>query len=78
MTLTRKEAKRIIGATKVYGPYYCSSQKYREAFPNYQLNEVGYNYGLYGWNWTLYYDVNNDAYIMDGYRNTPNMDYIKL
>lgn len=31
--------------------------------------EIGHNSGIYGWNWTLYYNPKTDTAYVDGYRN---------
>lgn len=31
--------------------------------------EIGSNYGIYGWNYTAYWDAKNLTLIVDGYRN---------
>ena len=43
---------------------YCGLQNLTRA-----MNEDGYNYGVYGWNWTVYnrYGIG----IIDSYRNVP-------
>lgn len=80
--ITRKKAERLIGICGglVFGGYYCSKYRYMELCNLYgiecRLHEVGYNHGLYGWNWTLYHDMVNDIMIIDSYRNRPSVVYM--
>lgn len=36
-----------------------------------QLVELGYNSGVYGWNWTAYADNTTDTLYVSYYRNVP-------
>ena len=40
-----------------------------------ELVELGFNRGLYGWNWTAYVDFETRTLYVSCYRNVPN--YIK-
>lgn len=33
--------------------------------------KVGYNAGVYGWNWSAYIKENDQAWYLQGYRNFP-------
>lgn len=41
----------------------------------YDLLELGYNAGVYGWNWTAYADTDTDTLYISYYRNVP--EYIR-
>lgn len=75
--MTRQEAKRIIeyglrnGAEYKRG--YCCYQD--DGVPKYELTEIGYNSGIYGWNWTLYYYPVTNTYYLSDYRNAPSPVY---
>lgn len=36
-----------------------------------ELVELGYNAGVYGWNWTAYLDALTDTLYISSYRNVP-------
>lgn len=38
----------------------------------YDLIELGYNRGVYGWNWTAYIDPETDTLFVNSYRNVPS------
>ena len=38
----------------------------------YDLLELGYNSGVYGWNWTAYADTETDTLYISYYRNVPS------
>lgn len=37
-----------------------------------ELKELGYNSGVYGWNWTVYADLETDTIYVSYYRNVPS------
>lgn len=76
--MTREEAKRIIedgiwykGAA--YKSGYCCYQN--DNISKYEMDELGSNSGVYGWNWTLYYSPSNNTYYCNSYRNAPAVSY---
>jgi len=48
---------------------YCCYQEDNKS--RYELREIGYNRGVYGWNWTVYADDKTDTLYVDSYRNVP-------
>ena len=38
----------------------------------YDMKELGYNSGVYGWNWTAYLDTETDTMYVSCYRNVPS------
>lgn len=59
-----------------YNEGYCCHQKFEEIFEYESRKEIGYNSGVYGWNFTLYlYQLKDGELwaVCDGYRNTPNL-----
>ena len=52
---------------------YCCYQD--DGLSKYDLFELGYNAGVYGWNWTAYHEPKTDTLYISYYRNVPN--YIK-
>ena len=54
---------------------YCCYQD--DGLSSYQLIELGYNVGVYGWNWTAYADPKTDTLYISYYRNVPNYIYTK-
>lgn len=80
MELTRKEVKRLTNGYNVYGPRYCSEYDYCKKYNinKFDLVKIGYNAGVYGWNFSLYFDPKNNNYIISSYRNAPNLEYTKL
>lgn len=59
--LTRKDVNRMY--TKVLRVGYGDLQYLLREF-----KKIGYNSGLYGWNWDAY-EIDNDTCIVTGYRN---------
>ena len=56
--------KHMIEGYRIYSAPYCSMQhllKFEE--------KVGYNAGVYGWNWDCYHVRGTDVLIVTGYRN---------
>lgn len=66
--MTRKELNRIRGQVNTVKSGYCS-------FSNLPYIEkekyicIGSNYGIYGWNWSVYLNTKDSILIIDGYRN---------
>ncbi len=52
---------------------YCCVQN--DGKSKYDMMELGYNRGVYGWNWTAYLDTKTSTLYVDCYRNVPS--YIK-
>lgn len=75
--MTRQEAKRIIEGGLMCGAKYkrgyCCYQD--DHIPKSELVELGYNSGVYGWNWTLYHYPPTDTYYLSDYRNAPTIRY---
>lgn len=69
--LTIKDLKRFYEYYTHFKRGYCCEQN----IPNkskYDLLCLGYNHGVYGWNWTLYADNETDTLYCTCYRNVPN------
>lgn len=79
--MTRKDAVILVGCKLVYGPGYCTRYDYDKAMKELgkttRLVFMGSNSGVYGWNWSLYYDAINEWYIVDSYRNAPRLQYVR-
>lgn len=77
MEMTRKDLKRFVESTIRFGSKvfvgYCCYQDH--GVSKYDLNEIGYNHGVYGWNWTLYSDPKTGDLYISCYRNVPNYIY---
>ena len=76
--MTRKEAKRIIEGGiwykgSAYKVGYCVYAD--DNISKYDMEELGSNSGVYGWNWTLYYSPANNTYYCNSYRNAPAVSY---
>lgn len=70
---TIKDLKRWYdGATHCKKGYCCVQD---DGKSKYDLLKLGYNAGVYGWNWTAYLDTETNTLYVDCYRNVPN--YIK-
>lgn len=66
--MTRKELKAFINqCANVKRGYCCYSNLPYSIKANCRL--IGTNSGVYGWNWSLYYDGTTDTAYIDGYRN---------
>lgn len=68
--LTIKDLERHYYNHKHFRRGYCYYQDYGKS--KYDLIELGYNRGVYGWNWTLYLDAETDTLYCSAYRNVPN------
>lgn len=67
--MTRKEMNTVVAGLQLLHGFkvkkgYCCHQESKEL-----LIALGSNYGIYGWNWTLYLDIYNKVVYIDGYRN---------
>lgn len=66
--MTRKELKDFTAqCTNVKKGYSCFANE--DYTIKHRSRKIGSNSGLYGWNWTLYYDPETDTAYVDGYRN---------
>lgn len=76
--ITRKEAKDIIREYKrlnlidAYKVGYCCYQD--DKVSKFDMLELGYNSGVYGWNFTLYYSPKNRTIYCSSYRNAPAVE----
>ena len=68
--LTRDDLWRYYKAYKHCKIGYCCYQD--AGISKYDLLELGYNAGVYGWNWTIYADNRTDTLYISCYRNVPN------
>lgn len=73
MKLTRKDLVRIYHSFTHCKIGYCCYQD--DGKSRITLREIGYNAGVYGWNWSLFVDDDSDTLYIDCYRNVPH--YIK-
>lgn len=71
MQMTRKELKQLAKSLDmpIYGVRY-GYLPFPPALP--EVKEIGYNAGVYGWNWTAY--IYEGAIWCHGYRNLVRMD----
>ena len=69
-TMTVKDLRRIYNGVTHCKRGYCCVQD--DGKSKYDMLELGYNRGLYGWNWTAYLDTKTDTLYIDCYRNVPN------
>ena len=70
---TIKDLKRWYNAYSHCVTGYCCYQDCGKS--RYDLVELGFNRGVYGWNWTAYADNETDTLYISCYRNVPA--YIK-
>ena len=68
--MTVKELVRFCGSCEHVKRGYCCYQEDNKA-PYTDLKLIGTNLGVYGWNWTLYYDPKTDTAYISDYRNVP-------
>ena len=71
--MTVKELVNFVTTCKHIKKGYCCEQD--ADTPKHLLKVIGYNSGVYGWNWTCYYEPSTDTAYISYYRNVP--DYIK-
>lgn len=67
--MTVKELFRIYQQTTHCKRGYCCYQDDNKS--KFDLVELGYNTGVYGWNWTAYLDTETDTLYISNYRNVP-------
>lgn len=67
--MTVKELYRIYQGVEHCQVGYCCYQD--AGISKYDLLELGYNRGVYGWNWTAYLDTKTDTLYISAYRNVP-------
>jgi hypothetical protein len=67
--MTRKELMNIYRQTAHCKVGYCCYQDH--GVSKYDLVELGYNSGVYGWNWTAYLDSDTNTLYVSYYRNVP-------
>lgn len=69
--MNRKELNKIKQEAQRLGikwkTGYCDFQD--DKLTTWDMIEIGKNYGMYGWNWTLYYSPSNNTFYCNGYRN---------
>lgn len=68
--MTRSELKRFVDTCTHVKVGYCCFQD--DGISKYDLKEIGYNHGVYGWNWTCYYHAETDTAYISCYRNVPS------
>lgn len=71
--MTRLVLTRIYNQVQHCKVGYCC--QYSSGKSEYDLVELGFNHGLYGWNWTAFLDPETDTLYVSCYRNVPS--YIK-
>lgn len=70
--MTRKDLARLYTYYKHFVKGYCC--EYNAPGGKASLVKLGYNAGVYGWNWSLYADNETDTLYCSYYRNVP--DYL--
>lgn len=70
---TIKDLKRWYDSAAHCKTGYCCEQSAN--VNKYDLTKLGYNAGVYGWNWTAYLERESNTLYVSYYRNVPN--YIK-
>lgn len=69
--MTRKELKEVRRNAEANGidfrQGYCCYQD--DGLGRWDLIPIGTNYGVYGWNWTLYFCERTRCFYLSGYRN---------
>ena len=66
---TNKDLRRWYdGATHSKRGYVCYQE---DGLSKFDLIELGYNHGIYGWNWTAYFNPKTDTLYISCYRNVP-------
>lgn len=68
--LTVKDLERHYNSHKHFKSGYCCYQDDNKR--EYDLINLGYNHGVYGWNWTLLLDAETDTLYCSYYRNVPS------
>ena len=67
---TIKDLKRWYESATHCKTGYCCYQD--DGKSKWDMVELGYNRGVYGWNWTAYLDTATDTLYVNSYRNVPN------
>ena len=65
--MTRKELNRFANNCTTVKKGYCCYQE--DGLSRRDLVEIGTNCGIYGWNWTCFYNMKSDTCYISGYRN---------
>lgn len=75
--MTRKELRQFVTTAKRNNAKvkigYCCYQD--DSISKWELTEIGYNCGVYGWNWTCYFHNDTNTVYISCYRNVPNDIY---
>lgn len=67
--MTRKDLNRLYNSFEHCKVGYCCYQE--DGKGRCDLTELGYNRGVYGWNWTAYADFETGTLYISCYRNVP-------
>lgn len=67
--MTRQDLVRIYNLVQHCKVGYCI--QYSSGKCEYDLVELGFNHGIYGWNWTAFFDPDTDTLYVSCYRNVP-------
>ena len=67
--MTRRELVNLYDNCEHCKIGYCCYQD--DNISKYDLKEIGYNSGVYGWNWTAYLYTKTDTLYISCYRNVP-------
>ena len=70
MKATNKDLWRWYQAFEHCKTGYCCYQDDEKS--KWEFLELGYNSGVYGWNWTAYADTETDTLYISCYRNVPS------
>ncbi len=70
MKATIKDLKKWYDQATHCKTGYCCIQKDKKS--KFDMVELGYNSGLYGWNWTAYLETETNTLYIECYRNVPN------
>ena len=68
---TRKDLRRWYDSAAHCKRGYCCEQNIPGKSKS-QLVTLGYNAGVYGWNWTAYLDAETNTLYVSYYRNVPD------
>lgn len=66
MKKLRRMTKKDITGKVVILPLTVDTTSYK-----YDFEQIGYNSGVYGWNWSAYKKDNDPTWYIQGYRNMP-------
>lgn len=66
---TNRDLKRWYDMSEHCKRGYCCEQD--ASTPKHKLIELGYNRGVYGWNWTAYLETSTNTLYISNYRNVP-------